>query len=223
MAQPQLTINEVLPGIHHWTAFHAEEGTRERVSSYYVEAAGALIDPMVPEEEGLAWFERFDPAPQQVILTNHHHWRDSDRFVEAFDTLVRCSHRAREVLAEHRREAQPFNDADEVAPGVTAIEIGKLEPDETALHIAVDDGAIAFGDAVMRPMGGPLGFPPASRLGRHPDRVHEGLREAFRGILLREFDALLFAHGEPLANGGKAALRRFTEKPVGKPDYGDTL
>ena len=82
--------------------------------------------------------------------------------------------------------------------------------------------AIAFGDALTRPAGGPLALRPATELGAHPDRVRDGLRDSFRGLLLRDFDALLFAHGEPLPNNGDAALRRFLERPVGKPGYGDT-
>jgi hypothetical protein len=88
--------------------------------------------------------------------------------------------------------------------------------------VAAGEGAIAFGHAVIRPGGGPLAFLPAAALGAHPDRVRAGLRDALRGILLRDFDALLFAHGEPLPNRGQAALRRFLEKPVGEPGYGDT-
>jgi hypothetical protein len=211
--------DEVLPGVHHWTAFQPE--LKERVSSYYVEPAGALIDPMVPET-GLEWIETLGVRPQQVVLTSHRHWRDADRFVEAFGCVVRFPLSSLELL-EDGRTGEPFNRTDEVAPGVTAIEIGKLAPDETALHVAVGEGAIAFGDALLRPAGGPLAFPPARELGAHPDRVHDGLRDAFRGLLLRDFDALLFAHGEPLHRGGHAALRRFLERPVGKPEYGDTL
>ena len=209
---------EVLPGLHHWTAFHP--GVRQRVSSYFVEPAGALIDPMVPDD-GVDWFASRVVRPQQVVLTSHRHWRDTDRFVAAFGCVVRCLLAGLELLGPDRH-AEPFNDADEVAPGMTAIEIGKLTPDETALHVAAGEGAVAFGDALIRPAGGPLAFLPSQALGAHPDRVREGLRDAFRGILMRDFDALLFAHGEPLANGGKAALRRFVERPVGKPGYGDT-
>lgn len=209
---------EILPGVHHWTALHPE--LKEPVSSHYVEPAGALIDPMVPET-GLGWFETREVQPQQVILTSHRHWRETDRYVAAFGCVVRCPLEALRLLPAGRT-GRPFNDADEVAPGVTAIEIGKIRPDETALHVALGEGAIVFGDALLRPAGGPFAFPPGSELGAHPDRVRDGLRDAFRGLLLRDFDALLFAHGEPLLNGGHAALRRFVELPVGKPGYGDT-
>jgi hypothetical protein len=150
---------EILPGVHHWTAFQPE--LKERVSSYYVEPAGALIDPMVPEA-GLGWFETPGVRPQQVVLTSHRHWRETDRFAEAFRCLVRYPLPALKLL-EDGRTREPFNDADEAAPGVTAIEIGKLAPDETALHVAAGEGAIAFGEALIRPAGGPLTFcPPGS-------------------------------------------------------------
>jgi hypothetical protein len=150
---------EILPGVDHWTAYQPE--LKERVSSYYVEPAGALIDPMVPEA-GLGWFETPGVRPQQVVPTSHRHWRETDRFAEAFRCLVRCPLPALKLL-EHGRTREPFNDADEAAPGVTAIEIGKLAPDQTALHVAAREGAIAFGDALIRPAGGPLAFcPPGS-------------------------------------------------------------
>ena len=44
-------MNEIIPGVWHWTAFH--EGIGSDVSSYYVERAAALIDPMLPPDE--AW------------------------------------------------------------------------------------------------------------------------------------------------------------------------
>jgi hypothetical protein len=218
MPRPVVEIQEIIAGVHHWTGFRP--ALEQRVTSYYVEPAGVVIDPVVPDE-GLEWFQVREVRPQQLVLTNHHHWRDSDRFVEAFGCVVRCLYPALELLGEGR-SAEPFNDADEVGPGVTAIEIGKISRDETALHVALGEGAVAFGHALIRPTGGPLAFLPAADLGAHPDRVRDGLRDALRGVLLRQFDALLFAHGEPLANGGHAALRRFLERPVGKPEYGDT-
>jgi hypothetical protein len=206
MPQTMPDIQETIPGVHHWTALRP--ALKQRVSSYYVEPAGVLIDPALPET-GLEWFETCEVRPQQIVLTNVQHWRDSDRFVEAFDCLVRCLRRGLPLLEEAGRTAEPFNDADEVGPGVTAIEIGKIGPDETALHVACGEGAVAFGHALIRPGGGPLAFLPPEDMGAHPDRVRAGLRDALRGVLLRDFDALLFAHGEPLPSGGHDALAEF--------------
>jgi hypothetical protein len=48
-------------------------------------------------------------------------------------------------------------------------------------------------------------------MGDDPQGVKDGLAESLRRLLERRFDGLLFAHGEPLAAGGKAALRDFLE------------
>jgi hypothetical protein len=210
-------MREILPGLWHWTTFH--DGIGVRVSSYYVEPAGALVDPRVPEE-GLAAFEG-RARPQQVILTIGLHLRHSERFAEAFGCTVRASRAAQERIGD-ALPTTPYRDGEEVAPGITAIEVGALAPDEYALHIDVGDGAIAFADALTR-YGGALGFVPDGLMGPHPDRVKAGLIDAFRGLLAREFDTLLFAHGEPLVDGGKEALRAFVESPVGHQDFGQSL
>ena len=207
-------MEQILPGVHHWTTHHEELGAT--VSSYYVEPAGALIDPMVPEE-GLDLFEGLG-TPQQALLTNHRHFRQSDRFREAFGCVVRA---AAKGLQEHLggRDVRAYEWGDEVAPGVTAIEIGVIAQDEGALHIALGEGAIAFGDALVRPAGA-LGYPADDDLGAHPLRKKKGLKNAFGGLLTREFDALLFSHGAPMPDDGKRALRTFVEVPVEYPEYG---
>ena len=208
-------MREVIPGIFHWTTLHESIGVR--VSSYYVEPAGIVIDPKVPEE-GL---EALPGTPQQVVLTTGLHDRDAQRFADAFDIPIRASFEAAERLGD-ALAVEPFNDGDEVAPGVTAIVIDVLCPDECALHIAVDKGAIAFADGLIR-YGDALAFVPDDLLGAHPDRVKDGLKQAFLGLLTRDFDHLLFAHGEPLIGGGKAALRDFATSPVGHEDFGQAL
>ncbi|MGI9098987.1 MAG: hypothetical protein ACR2H2_10955 [Solirubrobacteraceae bacterium] len=208
-------MREVLPGLFHWATFHEQIGVQ--VSSYYVEPAGIVIDPKVPEE-GL---EALPGEPHQVVLTSGHHHRDAQRFAEALDIPIRASHEAAERLGD-ALAVEPFGDHDEVAQGVTSIHIGKLSADEGALHIAVGEGAIAFADGLNR-YGEALAFFPDELLGDHPDRVKDGLKQAFLGLLTRDFDHLLFAHGEPLIGGGKAALRDFATSPVGHEDFGQAL
>ena len=208
-------MREVIPGIWHWTTRHAP--IRALVSSYYVEPAGIVIDPKVPAE-GL---DALPGPPQQVVLTTGLHDRDAQRFADAFDIPIRASSEAAERLGD-ALAVEPFHDGDEVAPGVTAIVIGKLCPDECALHVALADGAIAFADGLHR-YGETLGFFPDRLLGDDPDRVKAGLKQAFEGLLTREFDNLLFAHGEPLVGGGKAALRDVVTSPAGHEDAGQAL
>ena len=42
-----------------------------------------------------------------------------------------------------------------------------------------------------------------------PEKTRQRLLDAYRGLLERDFDHLLFAHGEPLIGGGHAALKEF--------------
>lgn len=198
-------MQELAPGIFHWTAFH--DGIGMRVCSYYVEPAGVVIDPMVPD----GGFEVFDghETPQRALLTTRHHYRGCDAFIERFGLTV-VSHEAglHEFDGTDRR-VEGWQDGDEVAPGVVAVGTNSISPDDTTLHIAHGGGALAFGDGLVRPPGGPLGFVPDSLIGDDPAGVKDGLVNAFRGLLERDFDHLLFAHGEPLVGGGRAALKEF--------------
>jgi hypothetical protein len=194
-------MREVLPGVFHWTTMHEPIGVH--VSSYYVEPAGIVIDPKVPA----GGLQELPGTPQQIVLTSGHHRRDSLVFADAFGIPIRASREAAERLGDDVG-VQPFADGDEIAPGVTAIKIGVLCPDEDALQIAAGDGAIAFADALVR-FGDEPGFVPDHLLGDDPEAIKAGLRQAFEGLLTRDFDNLLFAHGEPLIGGGNDALRRF--------------
>lgn len=197
-------IRELLPGIHHWTAIHPR--IRLPVDSYFVETAGVLLDPTVPRE-GLEWFER-RAAPSQIVLTNRHHLRHSERYAEAFGCPIRCSEAG---LHEFERgpEVRGFAFGEELAPGVTAHELGAICPDDTAVHLEAGDGALAFADGLTRPRGGGLTFVPGFLMGDDPEAVRAGLRASLGRLLELDFDSLLFAHGEPLIGGGKAALRDF--------------
>jgi hypothetical protein len=199
-------MNEIQPGLRHWTAFH--HGIGQDVHSYFHVPSGTLIDPMEPIEG----FEALGVRPQRIVLTNRHHYRHSDRFVEAFGCPVLC-HEA--GLHEFSGGVEGFEWGDELAPDVTALEVGVLCPEETALHLADGGGALAFADCVIRGRHGELGFVSDFLLGDDPDAVKHGLRERFHRLAEEvEFDALLLAHGEPVSTGGRTALRTFADAPT---------
>lgn len=201
-------MRELLPGLFHWSTFHEPIGTH--VSSYYVQPAGIVIDPKVPADG----FEALPGEPQQVVLTSGHHHRDAAQFAKRYGIPITASRPAAERMAEFL-SVETYTDGDEVAPGVTAIHIGKLSADEGALHLALDAGVLAFADGLIR-YGGALGFVPDQLIGDDPEQIKEGLKDSFRGLLTRDFDHLIFAHGEPLIGGGKEALRKFaTERAPG--------
>ncbi len=196
-------MNEIAPGIWHWAAPHPR--IEIRVHSYYLPAERTLIDPIAPNE-GLDWFAEHGP-PEQILLTNRHHYRSSGEFVERFDASVGC---VRDGLHEFEQgePVQPFDFGDELPGGIVVHEVGAICPDESALYmpayraLAVADGAVRWEE------GGALAFVPDFLMDQ-PERTKEGLREAYGRLAELDFDHLLLAHGEPFVGSGREVLRAF--------------
>jgi hypothetical protein len=200
-------MREILPGVLHWKAVHPNLGVE--VSSYYVEPARALIDPMAPAE-AVEELERRE-APERILLTNRHHLRDSVTLSERFGCPILCSEKGLHEF-EGGPEVQGFAFGQEVAPGIEALEVNSICPEETALLIRHGGGAVAVADGMINYDG--IRFVSDKLIGEDPEAVRRGLIESYVSLLDRPFDALLFAHGEPIPSGGKAALREFTEASV---------
>jgi hypothetical protein len=162
---------------------------------------------MLPAE-GLGWFDRLG-APQRIVLTNRHHLRDAEDFVDAYDVPV-LVHPAGFHEFAGGLEVEPLEPGDEPAPGVRVVEVGVICPDEIALHVDAGPGALAVADGVLRRDDGGLGFFEDELLGDDPEAVKAGLRAVY-GRLAADlaFEVLLFAHGEPIAEGGRAVLAAF--------------
>jgi hypothetical protein len=198
-------MDEVVTGIVHWSAIHPNTGAPAH--SHYLMATHTLVDPMVPKE-GMGWFDRLGD-PQRILLTNRHHLRESERFVEAYECPILCHEDGLHEFLDGPR-VEPFALGDEPAPGVRVCAVGAITPEEVALHVATGPGALLVADGVRRTPGGALGFFPDHLLGDDPEAVKAGLRAAYRRLLDElDFDVLLFAHGAPLASGGRAALAGF--------------
>src|SRR5215216_366520 len=203
-------MDELRPGIWHWTAFYDSIG--QDVSSYWIEPAGIVVDAMIPPGGGLEWWEDRDVKPQQLVLTIGLHWRHNEQFADRFGIPIRVPAPALERYqgTDRADKAETYEWGDEIAPGVTAIEIGGIAPDEAALHIAHGDGAVAIADGLLRVRGGaPLGFMPDMLMGDDPETVKADLRDSYRGLLTREWDTMLLAHGDPISSGAKRALKDF--------------
>jgi hypothetical protein len=197
-------MEEVLPGVIHWTAEHPRIGIE--VHSHWVPEAGALIDPLLPPDQGIDAFR--EQPPDRVVLSNRHHLRHSGPICEEVGCEIWCS---KPGLHEFNGEVdvRGFDFGDEVAPGIEALEVGAICPDETALLIKpghallIADGITHYSDE--------LEFVSDRLLGDDPEEVKRGLRTSYSSLLDRDFDSLLFAHGDPLIGAGKEALREFAE------------
>jgi hypothetical protein len=199
-------MDEVLPGVLHWTTLH--EGIGQPVHSHFYVEGAALFDPRVPEDGGLEEIARHG-RPETVLLSNRHHLRHAEAFAERFDCTIRAQRSGLHEFAGGGPDVLPFEFGDQPAPGVTALEVGALTPEDTAFRIDAGRGALLFADAVIRDGGGALSYVPDSLMGHDPAEVRRGLTAALRALLDQDFDALLFAHGAPVATGGKDLLATF--------------
>lgn len=196
-------MQEIAPGVWHWTARHEHIGAE--VSSYYLLRERVLIDPMIPRE-GIEWFAARG-APEHLILSNRHHDRHSWRLTDAFGCTVHCIRNGLHEL-EGRGPVQAFDFGDELPGGVVVHEVDVICPDETALHLPAHR-ALACADGVVRWGGGEgLSFVP-DYLMDDPEKTKRGLRAAYRRLLELDFELLLLAHGRPVVSGGKAQLAAF--------------
>jgi hypothetical protein len=204
-------IEQILPGVLQWSAYH--EGIGRPVHSAFVLGSGTLIDPMEPEQ-GLAGLAQL-ATPRLIVLTNRHHYRHSDRFVRRFGCPVLCH----EAGVGHFADRPPSSDGgppvsgfsfdQQLAEDVRALELGAICAEETALLLDVADGALCFGDGLTRARDGSLAFMRDELLGDDPDGVRAGLAKSLRRMFEEDFDALLFAHAEPVLAGGRALLGEF--------------
>jgi glyoxylase-like metal-dependent hydrolase (beta-lactamase superfamily II) len=194
-------IEEVIPGIHHWEQVHP--GIGARVHCHYVAASGTVFDPLVPDE-GIEWFD--ERPVERVVLSNRHHLRHAERFGERFGCPILASEPGLHEFAGGP-EVQGFAFGDRLADDVVALEMDAICPDDTALLIEARPGVLLIADAIVN-YGG-LGFVSDSLIGDDPDAVKRRTRERAAELAERDFDALLFAHGAPMAEAGKAALLQF--------------
>ncbi len=199
-------MQEVLPGVFHWTARHPR--IQIEVSSYWLEESGVLIDPLVPQE-GLEWFAERTVAPTAILLSNRHHYRESDRFAERFGCSVHCNRLGLHEFSA-AQSVEGFDVGDRLPGDVIACELGAICPDDTVLHIPASE-AVVFADAIVRGgpygQGGPLGFVPDSLMDDPPATKRRLLAACARLLDELEFAHLLLAHGGPVIGDGRALLQ----------------
>jgi hypothetical protein len=202
-------MNEILPGVWHWTAEHPN--IHMRVSSYYLEDAAVALDPLLPEDGGLEAFG--DWAVEQVVLTCRHHTRSAKEVAERFGSRIRVPRNGLHEFEGADFEVEPYDPADEVAPGVVAQAFECIAPDDEVLHVHAGLGALAFGDGLISHEGR-VAFVPDQLWGDpEPEKARSVVR--LRELLEIDFDALLFAHGDPIPTGGRDALIDFVKQQGG--------
>jgi glyoxylase-like metal-dependent hydrolase (beta-lactamase superfamily II) len=197
-------MQELLPGLFHWYAVHPDHG--QRVSCHHVERSGTTIDPLLPDE-GIEWFD--DHSPRRVVLSTRHHLRHAEQIAQRYGCPILAQREGLHEFADGP-EVEGFDFGQRLADDVTALEMDAISPDDTALLIEAEEGALLFADSVINQGG--LGFVPDGLIGDDPEAVKAKIRERARVLLDEDFDHLLFAHGDPVIGGGREALRAFANR-----------
>lgn len=199
-------MDEVIDGVLHWATFH--DGIGQTVHSHLHVDSGAVFDPRLPE--GGADALSAAALPSVVLLSSRHHLRHAPEVAETYGIPIRCHEAGLHAFTGAGAPAvEGFAYGDEVADGVTALELGVLTPEDTVFHIAGGSGALLFADGLIR-SDGELMFVPDSLMGDDPEAVKRGLLDRLQALAERDdFDVLLFAHGEPVRSEGRQALRDF--------------
>lgn len=196
-------MEEVLPGIFHWKAEHPRIKTE--VGCHYVAGSRTAIDPLLPAE-GIEWFETY--GVQQIVLSNRHHLRHAPELAERFDCPILC-HESGMHEFKNGPAVRGFSFDDVLAEDITALEMDAICPDDTVLRINSGGGALLFADSLIHY--DDVGFVSDRLIGDDPAAVKSRIRGRCAALLDVDFEHLLFAHGDPLLEGGRGALRAVAE------------
>src|SRR5687768_2267058 len=132
-------MQELTPGIRHWTAVHPNLGME--VSSYWLPTLSVLLDPLaVPADvEGV----------EEIVPSTRHHRRDAVEARERLGAVVRVPRIGLHEFAEDD-PVETYEFGEPFAGGaITAYHVTELWPDDGALHIPSLD-ALALADTVTR-------------------------------------------------------------------------
>jgi hypothetical protein len=203
-------VDEVTDGVFHWQARHPRTGGQAH--SHLLLATRTVLDPMVPPEA--LELLRANP-PERVVLTNRHHYREAGRLVEEFGCPVLCPAPGLHEFEGDDRAVEPYAYGDSIAPNLVAHEVGAICPDDAALELREGGGALAFADGLMH-RDGRLRFVSDALIADDPaevEAVKRGLGASLERLCELEFETMLFAHGDPIASGGRERLAEFLDTP----------
>ncbi len=196
-------MEEILDGVFQWKVVHPR--IKVEVGSHFIAGSGTVLDPLLPEE-GIEWLDGRDV--QRVVLSNRHHLRHAPQIAERFGCPILC-HEAGLHEFEDGPAVTGFAFGERLCEDVIALEMDAICPEDTVLRIEAGGGALLFADSLIN-YGG-VGFVPDDLIGDDPEGVKRKVRERCEALLDEPFEHLLFAHGDPLLDGGREALRAVAE------------
>ncbi|MBA2536947.1 MAG: MBL fold metallo-hydrolase [Actinobacteria bacterium] len=217
-----MDVEPIAEGLWRWTTRHpdwtpaegGEDGWDPEVGCVYCEAGDAivLVDPLAPADPGEA--ERFWRAldrdveragkPVAVLLTVFWHARSAETILERYDSATVWAHEGAESeIAKRTRFTNSFAPGDPLPGQVEAFEANRRGE---ALFWIPEHRALVAGDVFLGTPGGGVRTCPDSWL---PNGVEPWeFRASLRPVLELPVEIVLLAHGGPILENGRDALRR---------------
>jgi glyoxylase-like metal-dependent hydrolase (beta-lactamase superfamily II) len=209
-----MDVQEIAPGLWHWTAKHPEwkpedrgsgEGWDEIVSSYAVvtDDALVLIDPLVPGDEPDRFWEALDRdvdvhGPPAILITVFWHARSAQAIAERYPgTTIWAPADTPAEVAERLDSPNTYSAGETLPGGVRAHDVSRLG--EMVLYLT-SHNAVAFGDVVLDG----VRLCPDSWLRNVMTR--RDVAEALRPLLELDVDLLLLTHGGPVTDDARVKL-----------------
>lgn len=188
-------IEEVVPGVWHWRVHDDRIDFVSAAHAVAGDEGAVLIDPLPLAEDALA---RLGPVAA-ILLTAGTHQRSAWRYRRELAAKVYAPALSRQI--DEEPDAR-YGDGDTLPGGLRAVFTpGAGTTQHTFLH---EDGpAVAFvSDLLAKPPGGPLALVPAQYM-HDPEEARRSLEK----LLDLPFDVLCLAHGEPVREDPKSAIR----------------
>jgi glyoxylase-like metal-dependent hydrolase (beta-lactamase superfamily II) len=222
MAVPE----ELAPGLWRWTVPHPAwthdrggvGGWEKDVNSYALVSPErlVLIDPLVTSADLWAWLDDRARGGVDVLLTMAWHERSAHELKERLGASVWGNAETREGVED--LGIRLVKDGDDLPGGVRAVAPlpNDSDEDETAYWLP-EQGAIAVGDVLV-------GTPEGLRIwweqtdDEHRARYRKTVRPAVRRLLELPVERVLTTHGDPVLEGGRAALESALAAPTWQRD-----
>jgi glyoxylase-like metal-dependent hydrolase (beta-lactamase superfamily II) len=197
-----MEVQELRPGLWRWTAEHPQWDHAEQwgpeVGSVYAELEDAVVvvDPLVPDDDEDRFWSALDRdvgrlgRPLYVLLTVHWH----ERSVAA-------------VLERYRAVLWRPDEKIELPQGVEPVVVRGADWSE-AMFFVEPHRALVVGDLLVGKDGGielPVAWFPKGEQEWARDELKPMLRERLGALPV---ELVLVSHGEPVLEGGAAALEK---------------
>jgi glyoxylase-like metal-dependent hydrolase (beta-lactamase superfamily II) len=210
-----MEVTELAPGLWRWTGYHEE--WKQDVGCVYLEMPDAivLIDPQIPSEDEARFLAALDRdvkrerKPVHVVITIFWHARSAGALAPRYEARIWAPSRGRAAV-QRRTEAvtDVFRPGDVLPGGIRAYASGRST--EHVLWIP-SHRALVPGDSILGDDEGGVRLCPESWL---PQSVrHPKMRKALQPLLELPIERILVSHGEPVLEGGRAALARALQAP----------